>query len=80
MSALLYLAAGAVFTYVAVYYGWFRAARCTWTGTLSGKTAVVTGNMSHLRDAVSMRTYVSFRTNFPPENSNSNVQRVNIWI
>lgn len=69
MSALLYLVAGAVFTYVAVYYGWFRAARCTWSGTLSGRTAVVTGNKSHLCDAAEtvsfMRTRVGFRTNFP---------------
>lgn len=48
MSALLCLVAGAVFTYVAVYYGLFRAARCSWSGTLSGKTAIVTGNTFHI--------------------------------
>lgn len=51
MSALLCLVAGAVFAYVVVYYGLFRAARCTWSGTLSGKTAVVTGNEFHTGDA-----------------------------
>lgn len=48
MSALLLLLAGAVFTYVVVYYGLFRATRCTWSGTLSGKTTVVTGNKFHV--------------------------------
>lgn len=52
MSALLYLVAGTVFAYVVVYYVWFRAARCTWSGTLSGKTAIVTGNKTHLYDPV----------------------------
>ncbi|TNN01424.1 hypothetical protein fugu_010806 [Takifugu bimaculatus] len=54
MSALLYLVAGAVLTYVAVYYGWFRAARCTWSGTLSGKTAVVTGSSSGIGKATAL--------------------------
>lgn len=45
MSAFLYLVAGVVFAYVVVYYGLFRAVRCTWSGTLSGKTAIVTGNI-----------------------------------
>lgn len=44
MSAWLYLVAAAVSAYVAAFYLWFRPARCTWAGTLSGKTAVVTGN------------------------------------
>lgn len=57
MSALLYLIAGTVFTYVVVYYVWFRAARCTWSGTLSGKTAIVTGNKSHLYDPVKKVTF-----------------------
>lgn len=68
MSALLCLVAGAVFTYVAVYYGWFRAARVTWSGTLSGKTAVVTGNRPHVLCDVLKRlasTHVSFGTNSP---------------
>lgn len=47
MPAWLGLVAGALFTYVAVYYGLFRAVRCAWSGTLSGKTAVVTGNDFH---------------------------------
>lgn len=50
MSVLLCLVAGAVFTYVVVYYGVFRAARCTWSGTLSGKTVIVTGNTFDIYD------------------------------
>lgn len=67
MSALLCLVAGAVFTYVAVYYGCFRAARVTWSGTLSGKTAIVTGNRPHVLCDVKRLapTHVSFGTNLP---------------
>lgn len=50
MSALLALLAGALLTCVAVYYGLFRAARCTWSGTLAGKTAIVTGNSYDICD------------------------------
>lgn len=66
MSALLCLVAGTVFSYVVVYYVWLRAARCTWSGTLSGKTAIVTGNKSHLYDPVkkklaSVRPHVNMK-------------------
>ncbi|CAF90897.1 unnamed protein product, partial [Tetraodon nigroviridis] len=54
MSALLCLVAGAVFTYVAVYYGLFRAARCSWSGTLSGKTAIVTGSSGGIGKATAL--------------------------
>lgn len=48
MSALLYFIAGAVSVYVIVYYGVFRGARCSSSVKLKGKTAIVTGNETHL--------------------------------
>lgn len=48
MSAFLCLVAGAVLTYVVFYYVVFRAGRRTWPVSLTGKTAIVTGNKSHL--------------------------------
>lgn len=48
MSALLCLAAAAVACYLIVYYGVFRGASCSGSVALRGKTAIVTGNESHL--------------------------------
>lgn len=46
MSALLCLVAGALFSYVLVYYSVFRGARCSSSVKLNGKTAIVTGTKS----------------------------------
>lgn len=48
MLSLLSVTAAAVLLYVVVYYGVFRAARCSTAARLKGKTAIVTGNDAHL--------------------------------
>ncbi|XP_035478516.1 dehydrogenase/reductase SDR family member 13-like isoform X1 [Scophthalmus maximus] len=54
MSALLYLAAGLVFSYVIVYYGVFRGARCSSSVKLKGKTAIVTGGNTGIGKATAL--------------------------
>lgn len=54
MSPLLYLVSGAVSLYVIIYYSVFRGARCSSPVKLTGRTAVVTGNETHLSTPAKM--------------------------
>nr|XP_046245142.1 dehydrogenase/reductase SDR family member 13-like [Scatophagus argus] len=54
MSALLYLVAGAVSSYVLIYYGVFRGARCASSVKLKGKTAIVTGSNTGIGKATAL--------------------------
>ncbi|GLD52980.1 dehydrogenase/reductase SDR family member 13 [Lates japonicus] len=54
MSALLYVAAGAVSLYVIVYYAVFRGAGCVSSVKLKGKTAIVTGSNTGIGKATAL--------------------------
>ncbi|XP_068440566.1 dehydrogenase/reductase SDR family member 13-like [Clinocottus analis] len=54
MSAMLCLVAGALFSYVLVYYSVFRGARCSSSVKLNGKTAIVTGSNTGIGKATAL--------------------------
>lgn len=63
MSVFLYLVVGAVSVYVIVYYGVFRGARCSSSVKLNGKTAIVTGNKTHLSAPAKMLASCTLNVN-----------------